>query len=42
MSPQQRLVSPEEVARVALFLAAESSGGINGQAINIDGGSVMS
>ena len=42
MSPQQRLVSPEEVARVALFLAAESSGGINGQAINVDGGSVMS
>jgi 3-hydroxybutyrate dehydrogenase len=40
-SPQQRLVTPEEVARVVLFLAQEGSGGITGQAINIDGGSVM-
>jgi NAD(P)-dependent dehydrogenase (short-subunit alcohol dehydrogenase family) len=42
MSPQRRLVSPEEVARIAVFLAQEASGGINGQAINIDGGGIMS
>jgi NAD(P)-dependent dehydrogenase (short-subunit alcohol dehydrogenase family) len=42
MNPQQRLVSPEEVARVAVFLAAEASAGINGQAFNVDGGGVMS
>jgi NAD(P)-dependent dehydrogenase (short-subunit alcohol dehydrogenase family) len=41
-SPQKRLIEPEEVAAVALFLAQESSKGINGQAINVDGGGVMS
>lgn len=40
-SPQRRLVTPEEVARVVVFLAAEGSGGITGQAINVDGGSFM-
>jgi NAD(P)-dependent dehydrogenase (short-subunit alcohol dehydrogenase family) len=42
LNPQQRLVSPEEVARVAVFLAAEASAGINGQAFNVDGGAIMS
>lgn len=42
LSPQRRLISAEEVARIAVFLADEGSGGINGQAINIDGGSLMS
>jgi NAD(P)-dependent dehydrogenase (short-subunit alcohol dehydrogenase family) len=41
VSPQQRLVQPEEVAAVAVFLAQDSSGGITGQAINVDGGTVM-
>ncbi|MFN8517539.1 MAG: SDR family oxidoreductase, partial [Chloroflexia bacterium] len=41
LSPQRRLVTPEEVAAVALFLAQEGSGGITGQAINVDGGAVM-
>jgi NAD(P)-dependent dehydrogenase (short-subunit alcohol dehydrogenase family) len=40
-SPQQRLIEPEEVAAVTLFLAQESSKGITGQAINVDGGMVM-
>ena len=40
-SPQKRLVTPEEVARVVTFLAQEGSGGITGQAINVDGGSFM-
>lgn len=41
-SPQGRLIEPEEIAAVALFLAQESSKGITGQAINVDGGGVMS
>ncbi|MBX5457004.1 MAG: SDR family oxidoreductase [Thermogemmatispora sp.] len=41
-SPQNRLIEPEEVAAIAVFLALDSSKGINGQAINIDGGGVMS
>ena len=40
LNPQRRLVAPEEVAAVALFLAQESSGGITGQALNVDGGAV--
>lgn len=38
MSPQNRLTTPEEVAALALLLASEDGRGINGQAINIDGG----
>ncbi|MBI4484027.1 MAG: SDR family oxidoreductase [Acidobacteria bacterium] len=40
MSPQKRLMEPEEVAAVAVFLAQEISKGITGQAINVDGGAV--
>ena len=40
-SPQKRLIEPEEVAHLALMLAAESAKGITGQAINVDGGAVM-
>jgi NAD(P)-dependent dehydrogenase (short-subunit alcohol dehydrogenase family) len=42
MSPQRRLIEPEEVAAVAVFLAQDLSKGITGQAINVDGGGVMS
>lgn len=42
MSPQNRLVTPEEVAAVALLLASDEGRGINGQGINVDGGSVLS
>jgi len=42
MSPQNRLVTPEEVASVALLLASDEGRGINGQGINIDGGTVLS
>ncbi len=41
MSPQNRLVTAEEVAALALLLASEDGRGINGQAINVDGGSVL-
>jgi len=41
MSPQNRLVTPEEVAALALLLACDEGRGINGQGINIDGGSVL-
>jgi NAD(P)-dependent dehydrogenase (short-subunit alcohol dehydrogenase family) len=41
-SPQQRLMEPEEVAAAAVFLALDITKGITGQAINIDGGGVMS
>ena len=41
MSPQQRLISPEEVAALALLLASHEGRGINGQAISVDGGSVL-
>lgn len=41
MSPQNRLVTPEEVAAVALLLASDDGRGINGQGINVDGGSVL-
>lgn len=40
-SPQDRLISAEEVAAVAVMLAGENAGGITGQAINVDGGAVM-
>jgi NAD(P)-dependent dehydrogenase (short-subunit alcohol dehydrogenase family) len=41
MSPQNRLVTPEEVASLVLLIASEEGRGINGQAINIDGGTVL-
>ena len=42
MSPQQRLVTPEEVAALALLLASHDGRGITGQAINVDGGTILS
>jgi NAD(P)-dependent dehydrogenase (short-subunit alcohol dehydrogenase family) len=41
MSPQNRLIAPDEVAALAVLLASEAGRGINGQAINVDGGMVM-
>ena len=42
LSPQNRLIEADEVAAIAVFLAQDTSRGITGQAINVDGGSVMS
>jgi NAD(P)-dependent dehydrogenase (short-subunit alcohol dehydrogenase family) len=41
MSPQHRLVTAAEVAALALLLASADGRGINGQAINVDGGTVL-
>jgi NAD(P)-dependent dehydrogenase (short-subunit alcohol dehydrogenase family) len=40
MSPQNRLIEADEVAALTVFLALDSSKGITGQAINVDGGEV--
>lgn len=41
LSPQNRLITVDEVAHVALMLIHENARGITGQAINVDGGIVM-
>src|SRR5439155_9847384 len=42
MNPQHRLIRPDEVAAVALFLAGREAAAITGQAYGVDGGEVMS
>ncbi|APR81639.1 D-beta-hydroxybutyrate dehydrogenase [Minicystis rosea] len=41
MSPQRRLVEPEEVAHVVAMLCSDAARSVHGQAIPIDGGQVM-
>jgi enoyl-[acyl-carrier-protein] reductase (NADH) len=41
-SSQQRLIKPVQVAALTVYLAGEIAKGITGQAINVDGGEVMS
>lgn len=36
--PQKRLLSVEEIANYAIFLASDATGGVTGQAVVIDGG----
>ena len=38
---QGRMLDPDEIAQLAVFLACETGRGITGQAINIDGGQIM-
>jgi len=40
-SPQKRLMTSEEVAAFAVFLCTEAARGITGQALGIDGGTVV-
>ncbi|OFW17116.1 MAG: hypothetical protein A3H27_04820 [Acidobacteria bacterium RIFCSPLOWO2_02_FULL_59_13] len=40
--PQKRIIQPEEIAFATVFLACDEARGITGQAINVDGGKVMS
>jgi NAD(P)-dependent dehydrogenase (short-subunit alcohol dehydrogenase family) len=42
LTPQGRLVQPEEVAAVCVLLAGQYGRSITGQAINVDGGTVQS
>ena len=41
MSPQKRLVTSEEVAALVLYLCGEAARGITGQALSVDGGTVV-
>ena len=41
MSPQRRVISPDEVAHAALMLCSDGARGIHGQTIVIDGGAVL-
>jgi 3-hydroxybutyrate dehydrogenase len=40
MTPQGRLIEPEEVAHVVLMLVSEEAKGVTGQAVVIDGGGI--
>lgn len=40
-SPQKRLYTAEEVAALIVFLCGDEAAGINGQALSIDGGTVV-
>ena len=40
-TPLGRRLDPEEIASLVVYLAQEESGGINGQAINVCGGTIM-
>lgn len=40
-SPQKRLFSSEEVSGLVLFLCSDAARGINGQALSLDGGTVV-
>jgi NAD(P)-dependent dehydrogenase (short-subunit alcohol dehydrogenase family) len=42
LSPQGRLMESDEIAAMTLYLGSEMARGINGQGINVCGGSVMS
>jgi len=41
MSPQRRMIEPEEVAHATVMLCADASRGIHGQTIVIDGGAIL-
>jgi NAD(P)-dependent dehydrogenase (short-subunit alcohol dehydrogenase family) len=41
-TPQRRLLEPEEVAAAVLYLCGEAAGGVNGQALVLDGGALLS
>ena len=41
MSPQKRMIQPEEVAHAAVMLCADEARGIHGQTIVIDGGAIL-
>jgi NAD(P)-dependent dehydrogenase (short-subunit alcohol dehydrogenase family) len=40
--PIQRMLEPQEIAALAVYLASDASAGMTGQALNLCGGQVMS
>jgi NAD(P)-dependent dehydrogenase (short-subunit alcohol dehydrogenase family) len=40
-SPQDRMMTPEEVAGLVLYLVSDAARGVNGQAITLDGGGLV-
>jgi NAD(P)-dependent dehydrogenase (short-subunit alcohol dehydrogenase family) len=40
-SPQDRMMTPEEVASLVLYLVSDEARGVNGQAITLDGGGLV-
>ena len=38
----KRLVTEDEIARVALFMVSDDASGMTGQTVNVDGGWAMS
>ena len=41
MSPQRRMIEPDEVAHAAVMLCADAARGIHGQTVVIDGGAIL-
>ena len=41
LSPQKRMVTAEEVAALALYLCSDDARGITGQALSVDGGTLV-
>jgi 3-hydroxybutyrate dehydrogenase len=41
LNPQQRMLEPEEIASMAVYLASENAKGITGQSYNVSGGYIM-
>lgn len=41
LSPQHRLIQPDELLALTRYLVTDAAGGVNGQAIAVDGGQVM-
>ena len=41
MTPLGRRLEPEEIAPLAVYLASDESAAMTGQALNIDGGVLM-
>jgi NAD(P)-dependent dehydrogenase (short-subunit alcohol dehydrogenase family) len=41
MSPQRRMITPDEVAHAAVMLCAPAARGIHGQTLVIDGGAIL-
>lgn len=40
-NPMQRVLEPEEIADLAVYLASDAAHGITGQSLNVNGGTVM-